>query len=80
MTTTTEHTTEHTEVKRPTRAQRTLQFIVEHPGATFTEIHRATESGGEYVYSSTSRALDRLQREGAIRRERDGRCVRSYAL
>ena len=61
-----------------TRRDITLQFIIANPGCTFGELHTATQSGVEKVMASTTRATDRLVREGLIRKERDGRCVRHF--
>ncbi len=58
------------------RRDHTLAFIVANPGATFSEIHRAT--GDERTFQATSRATDRLIHDEAITKQRDGRSVRHY--
>lgn len=58
------------------------QFIVEHPGCTFTELEEgsgvAGVPGSAGSRAAAGRARDALVREGRIETKRDGRCVRHY--
>lgn len=65
-----------------TNAELVEQFIVEHPGCTFTELEEgsgvAIVPGSAGSRSAAGRARDKLVSDGRITTQRDGRCVRHY--